>query len=114
MMIVFSIFAVVLVWFSFKSLLGGIRYLRFFEEKLAEPVPVWTPFVTVICPCRGIDQGMQANLASLLSEDFPSYEVIFVIDDRNDPARRVIDDLLANGSLGRLLVAEKASESAQK
>jgi len=114
MRVVFLIFAATLVWFSFKSLIGGIRYLRFFRTELSRPAPDWAPMVTVICPCRGVDQGMESNLAALLEQNFPAYEVIFVIDDPNDPARAVIDTFLESNIPARLVLADKAVCSAQK
>ena len=57
---------------------------------------------------------MNANLGSLLVQDFPAYEVIFVVDDPRDPARPVIDSLIRTNAAARLLVADKALESGQK
>jgi len=110
MIVIFLIFAAILVWFSFKSLIGGFTYLSFFRSELAKPVPKWTPFATVICPCRGTDAGMKENFARLLSQDYPEYEVIFVVDDEADPAAELITEI--SGS--RPIVAPKAVDSAQK
>jgi cellulose synthase/poly-beta-1,6-N-acetylglucosamine synthase-like glycosyltransferase len=43
------------------------------------------PFATVIVPIRGLDQGLQENIAAIFSQDYPAYEVIFVSDDEKDP-----------------------------
>jgi ceramide glucosyltransferase len=90
MIVVFLIFATLLVWFSFKSLIGGVTYFGFFKAEVAKPPPEWTPFATVICPCRGADEGMEENLAALLRQDYPGYEAIFVVDDYADPAYDLI------------------------
>ena len=137
MIFVFLILAAILVWFSFKSLTGGFRYLDFFRKELRKPVPTWTPYATVICPCRGVDEGMEQNLTAILGQDYPDHQVIFVVDDDADPAVEVISKVRAQrdvddgvtpvqftlddlGSPPRLrgkhhlLVTEKATESAQK
>ena len=115
MILVFLIFAAILVWFSFKSLIGGISYLSFFRSELQKPLAVPTPFATVICPCRGIDDGMEANLAALLAQDYPAYEVIFVLDDALDPAAALIRRSIDSGRIAsKLIIAPKAAESAQK
>ncbi|MBK8304426.1 MAG: hypothetical protein IPK98_13860 [Chloracidobacterium sp.] len=90
MIFVFYFFAAILVWLSFKSFLGGIAYLKFFREQLAKPRSDYTPFATIIVPCRGVDKGLDENLAAFLKQDYPKYEVIFVVDDKNDPAVAVI------------------------
>ncbi len=121
MIYVFYFFAALLVWLSFKSFRGGIAYLRFFREELAKPRSTFTPFITVIAPCRGIDEGLDQNLAALLKQDFPEHEVIFVVDDENDPAVPVIMSVsTGNGSdrlfnvATKLIVAPKAQGCAQK
>lgn len=114
MIVLFLIFAGVLAWFSLRSVVGGIRYFEFFRDRLSRPAPTWSPFVTVICPCRGLDQGMDANFASLLGQDFPDYEVIFVVDDPNDPACDVIHRAVRGNDAARLIVADQATHSAQK
>ncbi len=91
MIYVFYFFATILVWLSFKSFRGGITYLRYFREELAKPRSTFTPFVTVIVPCRGLDDGLDQNLTALLTQDFPIFEVIFVVDDANDLAVPVIE-----------------------
>ena len=91
-MIVFYICSALLIFLSFKSFRGGIEYLRFFKSELAKPKPDFTPFVTVIAPCRGLDTGLEDNLRALLEQDYPDYEIIFVVDDKNDAAVPVIEE----------------------
>ena len=112
MIVVFLIFAAILIWFSFKSFVGGIRYLNFFRDELAKPLSPWTPFATVICPCRGVDEGMAENFDALLRQDYPAYEVIFVVDDAADPAVGLIEE--AEDERSRLVVAPRATHCAQK
>lgn len=103
MIFLFYFFAAVLVLLSFRSFRGGIEYLRFFRQELAKPRPNYTPFVTVIAPCRGLDDGLSENLTALIEQDFPDYEVIFVVDDKNDEAMPIIEE-----------VSRKAAEDAKK
>jgi len=91
---IFYFFAALLVWLSFKSFRGGLTYLRFFREELAKARSTFTPFVTIIAPCRGLDDGLEQNLSALLEQDFPEYQVLFVVDDESDPATVVISDIL--------------------
>lgn len=120
MIFVFYFFAAVLILLSFKSFRGGVEYLRFFRSELSKPKPEFTPYVTVIAPCRGIDAGLEENLLALVKQDYPAYEVIFVVDDQNDPAVQVIEGV-RTGSDGdsvtvtsKLVVAQKAQSSSQK
>ena len=95
MTILFYIFAALLTYFSFRSFRGGIDYLNYFKAELAKPKSEYTPFVTVIVPCKGIDDGLEANLASLFEQDYPEYEVIVVVDDEGDAAVDVVRQLIS-------------------
>jgi cellulose synthase/poly-beta-1,6-N-acetylglucosamine synthase-like glycosyltransferase len=111
----FYFFALVLVWLSYKSFLGGLRYLRYFEHELAKPLPAYTPFATIIAPCRGLDDGFGDNLAALLEQDYPEYEVIFVVDDVEDQSVPAIREITSKNAMRtKLVVAPKAVGSAQK
>lgn len=117
MIFVFYFLAAVLVWLSFKSLTGGIAYLNFFREQLAKPLSDYAPFVTVIAPCRGFDEGLDQNLAALIEQDFREYEIVFVVDSKEDKAVPVIESIRARtpGHItAKLVVAPKADGCAQK
>ncbi len=94
MIYVFYILAAVLVWFSYKSFRGGIAYLNFFKQELAKPRSTYTPFATIIAPHKGVDDGLEENILALLEQDYSSFEVVFVVDDRKDPAAFAIAELL--------------------
>jgi cellulose synthase/poly-beta-1,6-N-acetylglucosamine synthase-like glycosyltransferase len=112
----FYIFAALLIWLSYKSFRGGIDYLNYFKQELARPRSEFEPFVTIFAPCKGIDQGMQNNFDALLQQDFPEYEVVFIVDDGNDAAAGVIESAWreAEGRHVKLVVAPIASDSSQK
>ncbi|HKX84253.1 MAG TPA: glycosyltransferase, partial [Pyrinomonadaceae bacterium] len=100
---------------SYKSFRGGIDYLNYFKHELAKPSSDHTPFATVIAPCKGLDNGLKENLIALLEQDYPEYEVIFVLDDENDPAAEVIKEVMREAtSATKLVTASKATVSSQK
>lgn len=114
-MIFFYILAVLLIFLSYRSLRGGIDYLNYFKNELAKPKTDFTPFVSIIAPCKGLDDGLSENLRALLEQDYPEYEVIFAVDDKNDPALQVIADIFRkNSKAPKTVVAGKADESSQK
>ena len=94
MIFVFYFFAAVLVFLSWKSFRGGMDYLKFFKSELGKPPSGFAPFVSVIAPCRGLDEALEENLSALLRQDFPRYEVIFVVDSETDAAVSVINKII--------------------
>ena len=104
---------------SAVSLRGGFRYLAFFRREAGAALPTYTPFASVIVPCRGTDQGIDENFAALFAQDYPAYEIVFVGDRREDPALVLAEELcgsLPGGGVkrARVVVAGAARESGQK
>src|SRR6476469_4741383 len=93
MFYVYLIFAGLLVFLSYRSLQGGVAYLRYFKHELSRMPVSYMPFASVIVPCRGLDDGLVNNLIAVLEQDYPSFEVIFVVDSENDAAVPVVDNL---------------------
>lgn len=117
MIFIFCIFAAVLIFFSYKSFRGGIDYLNFFKKELAKKETNFTPFVTIFAPCRGLDEDLEENLSALFRQNFPHYEILFVVDDETDQAFEVIKKVSckdAKNAVSKLIVAGKATDSAQK
>ena len=115
MVFVFYILAALLIYLSYKSLRSGIDYLNYFKQELAKPASEYTPFASVIAPCKGLDEGLEKNLTALLAQDHPNYEVIFVVDDESDQAIRVIEEVSGKTQKKtKLVAARKASNSSQK
>lgn len=79
---------------SWGSLWAGIRYWRYVRECLDAPPSSYTPSAAVIMPCRGVDPGLRENVRALLEQDYPEYEVIFVVESRSDPAYPLLRDAL--------------------
>ena len=115
MIFLFYILAALLIYQSYKSFRGGVDYLNYFKHELAKPLTDHTPFVTVFAPCRGVDQGMLENIDALLAQNYPEYEVVFIVDEQNDEATGVIEVAWREARRPvKLVVAPKATDSGQK
>lgn len=118
-LLVFYFFAAIAIWLGLLSLRGGLRFVRYVQRELAKEIPEFTPFVTVFVPCRGVDEGLKENIASLFAQDYPAFEVIFISDAANDPAFQVIEEARrsfqhAVGPVIGVIVAGAAVDTGQK
>ncbi len=116
---VFYTLATLVLWQGIVSVLGGVRYLRYVQDELAKSPNGYAPFVSIIVPCRGVDQELGENLTPLWEQDYKSYELIFVFDNESDPALDVVRELQArfdNNEVpaSRILIAGQASGCGQK
>jgi cellulose synthase/poly-beta-1,6-N-acetylglucosamine synthase-like glycosyltransferase len=117
MIFLFYFSAAVLIFLGYKSLRGGIFYLDYFKQELSKPESNFTPFASIIVPCRGLDQDIYENLSALFRQNYPNYEVIFAVDDKLDESLKVIKEVSRKGAKhakSKFVVAGKATESSQK
>lgn len=115
----FYFFAAISIYLGILSLRGGIRFVRYLRSESSKRPGEFTPFVSIFFPLRGLDEGLNENMAAVLSQDYPSYEVIFVSDDENDPARHVLAETRAGRAelsvpAIRTVIAGPASDRGQK
>lgn len=47
------------------------------------------PPISILKPLKGLDDNLFDNLASFCTQDYPAYEIIFSLQDYNDPAYKV-------------------------
>jgi glycosyltransferase involved in cell wall biosynthesis len=115
----FYFFAALAIWLGVLSLRGGFRYRAYVRREIAKPLADFKPFVSIIAPGRGVDEGLAENIRSLLHQNYPSYEILFVSDRAEDPCLKTIQDVIeAEAGSGqvrtRSLVSGPATDSGQK
>jgi ceramide glucosyltransferase len=123
-MLVFYSFAAIVIWLGILSLRAGKRFAEYLRLDTARPLPAFTPFVSIIAPTRGLDQGLHENLTALFHQDYLSYEIIFVTDEESDLSISVIEDVKRSvaspagsqekNTPTRVVIAGAAVDSGQK
>ena len=108
-MIAYYILAVISCWIGIKSLLGGLRYAAYVRKETAEPLGDFQPFVSVIAPTRGNEEGLVDNIRPLLDQNYSEYEIQFVFDDPQDPSLPLVNDLGAH-----VVISGPATDTGQK
>ncbi len=82
----FSLIILIVVYLTINT------YYRVKVEPAAGPLPAY-PLVSVCVPARDEERDIEACLTSLLSQDYPNFEVIVVDDNSTDHTPGIIESL---------------------
>ena len=78
------------VFFDFLAYFGGKKL--FFGKKDRESNIVW-PSILMIKPVKGLDEGARENFLSFIRQDYPDYQILFVVGDGSDPVVELLREL---------------------
>ena len=91
-MMIFWLFAVL----SAIGVIGCMLQLWSVRSSTREPAPEGAehcPPVSILKPLKGLDDNLFDNLESFCRLDYPEYEIIFALQDRNDLAFKVAEKI---------------------
>ena len=75
--------------------LGIVAVIRATSRTTRAPKPSELPPVTVLKPLCGADPGLEENLETFFNQDYPSYELLFGVQNPDDPAFALVEALIA-------------------
>lgn len=75
----------------------AICYGKFKLHKKSCMFPNETPLpgVSIMKPLMGVDPNLEHNLESFFTMDYPVYELLFCIEDKSDPAVKLVESLIS-------------------
>jgi ceramide glucosyltransferase len=68
--------------------------VRSFRRGSRIPQPGFVPPVSILKPLRGVDPQMYESFRSHCVQDYPDYEIIFGVNDADDPAAEAVHQLM--------------------
>jgi ceramide glucosyltransferase len=110
-----GIAAVVLALLNLQRSRGLARALRTIDPHLAT-ARTGRPPVSILAPCRGVEDHFESYARALLSQAYPRYEVLFLVESTTDPAWRMLTGVLADapGARASLIVTGTTEGCSQK
>jgi ceramide glucosyltransferase len=115
MQTLFLILAIAELLVGLWALWGGIQWFLLVRRGLLRHHGFFAPKVALIVPCKGLERGLEENLAALVAQDYPSYELFIVFAKSDDPAysvaRKIVD---ANPGKALIVVAGVPANCGEK
>jgi len=84
-------------------------WLVAYQKTKKRRFPAYAPYASVIVPCKGTGQGFSENIQGFLSQDYPGYELVFVVDSKDDSAYSSIQQLIDNKPQAHLVLTDQVS-----
>jgi ceramide glucosyltransferase len=93
----------------------GILWLAYVRRRLRTDPGFYAPRTAVICPCRGMEPGLERNLVSLCEFDHQNYEVFFVLASEEDAAHSIVKRVAASSrTKAHIVIAGKPENCSEK
>jgi hypothetical protein len=92
----FDILAVLQILLGSFLVVQGLQWLAYVRKRTGADPGFYTPRTAVLCPCKGLEPGLEPNLAALCEFTHPNYEVFFILASESDPAHSVIRRVVAH------------------
>ena len=115
MVILFDFLALVQIASGLYLLWLGIQWLAYVQKRLKIDPGFSAPRTAVICPCRGMEAGLERNLVSLCEFAHQNYEVFFVLASEADPAYLLVKRVAASSRVkATVIIAGKPVNCSEK
>jgi len=91
------------------------QWLGYVRRRLHTDPGFYTPRVAVLCPCKGIEPGLERNLLSLTEFERQNYEIFFILASGSDPARTIVERVAKSSRVkASVIIAGNPSNSGEK
>ena len=88
-MTVVLLFLLACAWvYSLLATVAGLRYAAVRPPGLTLAQPI-----SILKPLAGLEPGLEANLRTFFEQDYPAFELLFAVQDADDPAVPIVDKL---------------------
>jgi ceramide glucosyltransferase len=113
--ILFDILAIFQILLGVYLLWQGLQWLGYVRRRLHMDPGFYSPRVALLCPCKGMEPGLERNLVSLAEFDRQNYEIFFILASGTDPARSVVERVAKNSRVkAHVVIAGNPSNCGEK
>jgi ceramide glucosyltransferase len=93
----------------------GVQWLAYARRRMRTDPGFHAPRVAVLCPCKGIEPGLERNLVSLTEFNHQNYELFFILASESDPAAAIVKRVISSSRVkAHLVIAGPPHECGEK
>jgi ceramide glucosyltransferase len=93
----------------------GLQWLGYVRRRAMTDPGFYAPRTAVMCPCKGVEPGLERNLTALTEFDHQNYEVFFVLASESDSACSIVKRVAATSrAKAHVIIAEKPEGCSEK
>jgi ceramide glucosyltransferase len=93
----------------------GLQWLGYARRRMFTDPGFNAPRVAVLCPCKGVEPGLERNLVSLTEFSHQNYEIFFILALGSDPAHGIVKRVAAaSRPKAHVIIAEAPEECGEK
>jgi len=93
---IFYILAILQILMGAYLVWRALQWLGYVRRRLNTDPGFYAPKVAVLCPCKGVEPGLERNLVSLTEFERQNYEIFFILASGSDAARSIIERVAKN------------------
>jgi ceramide glucosyltransferase len=93
----------------------AIQWLGYVRRRMQTDPGFYSPKTAVLCPCRGLEPGLEGNLVALCEFDYQNYEVFFILASASDAAYGTVKRVATQSSAkAHVIIAGKPDGCGEK
>ena len=111
----FNLLAFLQILIGIYLIWQGIQWLGYVRRRLHMDPGFYAPRVALLCPCKGMEPGLERNLLALTEFERQNYEIFFILAAESDAARSAVERIAASSKVkARVVIAGSPSNSGEK
>jgi len=93
----------------------AMLWLGYARRRMFSDPGFYAPSTAVLCPCKGVEPGLERNLVSLTEFDYQNYEIFFILASASDPAYGIVKRVAAQSKpKAHVVIADKPEGCGEK
>lgn len=111
----FTILAILQILLGVYLIWHVLQWLGYVRRRLHTDPGFYAPKVAVLCPCKGLEPGLERNLISLTEFERQNYEIFFILASGSDPARSIVERVAKTSRVkAQVIIAGSPTNSGEK